>query len=442
MVGLGIAAGIAFPFFVILLGVSAEKALTPWFFAATLCAGLAVGGMNVIAANIVIRPRLRQLSDKMGAVENAITHATFSGDWSRCDAESCCIEVDSEDEIGDSARAFNRLIQALERAQMVETAVNEFTHALSGELDFDDLSHKALDMLLAHTRSHAGAIVVEHGGHLEVAASVGIKDADDILLQDHVLRAFKNRAESLFSVPEDLLVEGVVVSFRPREVSVVPVEFNNVPIAAIVLVSSTGFSTDAMRMVRLFREGLGLALQNAMTHRQIQLIAALDPLTGIYNRRFGLARLNEEFARAARSRAPLALIVFDIDHFKDVNDTYGHLLGDRVLVAVTKATKKTLREGDILMRYGGEEFCAVLPGAAIEDAQHIAERLLVIVQDTGVAEGDQVVHVTVSAGIAAYPDVDVDNETQLFKTADTNLYRAKRTGRNRVVGGARAMERA
>ena len=89
----------------------------------------------------------------------------------------------------------------------------------------------------------------------------------------------------------------------------------------------------------------------------------MDPLTDAYNRRFGLARLREEFSRAVRAENPLGILMLDLDHFKAINDTYGHLVGDRVLRAVATACRRVVREGDILIRYGGEEFLVLLPGA-------------------------------------------------------------------------------
>jgi len=125
--------------------------------------------------------------------------------------------------------------------------------------------------------------------------------------------------------------------------------------------------------------------------------------------------------------------MFDIDHFKQVNDTYGHLVGDRVLISISAIARTVLRDGDVLVRYGGEEFLAVLPAASMEDLQLVAERLRRAIEDSSVTDGSQTIRVTASLGAAAFPNREVEQKDQLVQLADDALYRAKESGRNRVV---------
>jgi diguanylate cyclase (GGDEF)-like protein len=180
----------------------------------------------------------------------------------------------------------------------------------------------------------------------------------------------------------------------------------------------------------LFRQPLALALNNALDHERLQRLAAIDPLTGLYNRRFGMARLHEEFTRAARQKMPLGVLMFDIDHFKKVNDTYGHLIGDRILTKVSMLCRSVLREGDIVMRYGGEEFLAILPAASKEDVTDIGERIRRIVEETQFDVGEQLTQITISIGGAAYPDLKIATEDDLVMCADEAMYSAKHSGRN------------
>jgi diguanylate cyclase (GGDEF)-like protein len=129
----------------------------------------------------------------------------------------------------------------------------------------------------------------------------------------------------------------------------------------------------------------------------------------------------------------MGVIMMDIDHFKQVNDTYGHLVGDRILIAVTRVAKTILRDGDVLIRYGGEEFLAVLPAASSEDLRLVGERLLRVIEDTSVAEGSQTIRVTVSLEPAAYPNQNVEKKEALVQLADEALYQAKESGRNRLI---------
>jgi diguanylate cyclase (GGDEF)-like protein len=124
--------------------------------------------------------------------------------------------------------------------------------------------------------------------------------------------------------------------------------------------------------------------------------------------------------------------MMDIDLFKAVNDTYGHLVGDRVLKAIAGAARGVLREGDILVRYGGEEFLAVLPAASSDDVAFIGERIRRAVEDMVVPEGQHMVRVTLSVGGAALSDPNVNKETDLIELADQALYQVKQSGRNRV----------
>ena len=146
-----------------------------------------------------------------------------------------------------------------------------------------------------------------------------------------------------------------------------------------------------------------------------------------------MERLTEEYARAIRMDAPISAVMFDIDHFKRVNDTYGHLVGDRVLKAVAAAARAELREGDVLARYGGEEFLAVLPGASSADAMAVSERIRRAVRDTQVTVADQVVAVSVSLGIVAYPETSVSGREELVARADEALYASKAQGRDRLT---------
>ncbi len=177
------------------------------------------------------------------------------------------------------------------------------------------------------------------------------------------------------------------------------------------------------RFVELYEELL--ATQHALEHE-----AHTDPLTQIMNRGAIMARLHEEVARAKRGAIPLSLGIMDIDHFKSVNDTYGHAAGDEVLREVVGRSALALRPYDALGRVGGEEFLMLIPGAAREDAWSVLERVRRVVGDTPIELSNQLIDVTVSVGgTVALADEPVD---QMLIRADEALYRAKELGRNRV----------
>ncbi|MBF0130852.1 MAG: GGDEF domain-containing protein [Alphaproteobacteria bacterium] len=433
MVGLGLLAGVAFPFFVLILGVPKELALTPRFFSATLVVGIVVGSVNFGLALLVFGPRLRLLSSRMRFVEDTVREATFFGNWDQFNPKSCAIPVDSEDEIGDSAGAFNKLVETLGRSHEVVEAVSSFSRALSSHLEFKILSNQALELLLMHTGANAGAILAENNGELGVVSKLGLRNVDEIATSGYVRQALRTKEIQRLRMPPDLVIDGVVIDFRAREVIVAPVEFSGTPFGVVILASVDLFPGDVMRLPGLLIQGLGLALNNAMSHERLQHISAVDPLTGLYNRRFGMTRLSEEYARALRMHGKLGVLMLDIDHFKNINDTHGHLVGDRYLILVAQVARRVLREGDILVRYGGEEFYAILPGASIGEAKEIAERLRHVIEGSTLMDGDQEVKTTVSIGITSYPEMAAISEDSLIERADEALYAAKAGGRNRVV---------
>jgi len=199
-----------------------------------------------------------------------------------------------------------------------------------------------------------------------------------------------------------------------------------------VLASSTEIPPGAQALGPLFIRTLSVALSNAISHESIRRIASLDGLTGVLNRRAGLDRLKQEFTRAVGADRPLGVIMADIDHFKAVNDRHGHLAGDTVLKKVAAALGRVLRRDDFLIRYGGEEFLVVLPGAADADLELIAERLRDVAHRLIEADGVSLM-VTLSAGYASTGDIQVRDAIDLIGRADEALLAAKKAGRDQAV---------
>ena len=175
-------------------------------------------------------------------------------------------------------------------------------------------------------------------------------------------------------------------------------------------------------------------LVKKLSEAQIHLkqVSITDELTGLRNRRYIFERLDEEFERARRSGHPLSLIMLDIDHFKKINDTHGHLFGDIVLQVVAARIKVSLRKHDLVGRAGGEEFLVICPESSLEDTLVVAERIRKVVNDEVIGNEVNDVRVALSAGVTDLRDADKNFE-KLFARADSALYKAKEQGRNRVV---------
>lgn len=175
------------------------------------------------------------------------------------------------------------------------------------------------------------------------------------------------------------------------------------------------------------------ALESAQASiRQLTEVAATDDKTGARTHRFFAERLEEELARARRYARPLGLMLLDLDGFKSVNDTHGHIAGDGVLRGVADVVRGSIRVMDVFARYGGDEFAVILPDTGTEGAACLAGRLCDRVRESRLDPADKGT-ITLSLGIAALPDANAENATEFLDKADRALYRAKTTGKDRVV---------
>lgn len=179
-------------------------------------------------------------------------------------------------------------------------------------------------------------------------------------------------------------------------------------------------------------------LNNALLYQEALAAALKDPLTNLNNRRAMEATLSREVELAKRSRSILSLITLDIDHFKKINDSYGHLTGDKVIVEVANALQNAVRSCDIVFRYGGEEFVVILSNTDTHGAHLLAERVRKTIADQLIPHEDGDINISVSLGVASFEQLD--DGRSLFSKADAALYQAKRTGRNRTEVYARDIE--
>lgn len=193
------------------------------------------------------------------------------------------------------------------------------------------------------------------------------------------------------------------------------------------------FTTEDMELLNLFAQQATIAIQNARLFAEVQQLATLDPLTGLYNRRHFFALAEREYERVLRYRHALSVILLDVDNFKKVNDTYGHRVGDEVLRQVACQCMALLRAIDIVGRYGGEEFIGIIPETDLQDAAQVAERLRQQITQTSIELEHVTLSVTVSLGVASWPYDNAINLDVLIDRADQALYLAKHLGKNRVV---------
>jgi diguanylate cyclase (GGDEF)-like protein len=195
------------------------------------------------------------------------------------------------------------------------------------------------------------------------------------------------------------------------------------------------FTEDIHQVLQIVEYPAGMVVDNARLHEGTRQLAVTDGLTRLYNHRHFYELMEQEFHRTKRYQSNVSLIMIDIDFFKQINDTYGHQVGDDILKELAQVIGAQMREVDILARYGGEEFAALLPQTSIEQAGVVAERIRSAVEKNEFATSKGIIKITVSLGLAGFPEMDITNQVELVQEADKALYRAKELGKNRVIVG-------
>jgi diguanylate cyclase (GGDEF)-like protein len=223
-----------------------------------------------------------------------------------------------------------------------------------------------------------------------------------------------------------------LVSDEPRQWATYPMKADDRTIGLMgAALPEGGFTEHEHRLFKTVASLVAQALSTATAFEAMREASLVDPLTGCATRAEGGRRLEAELRRAQRSGTTLAVLMLDLDHFKSINDRFGHKTGDAALTVLGETLLTTLRASDVRCRWGGEEFLLVLPDANVERAQRAADKLRQTIARTPVGAGDQVITVTASIGLTLSTPGETDVQ-RLITRADTALYDAKRTGRNRT----------
>lgn len=250
---------------------------------------------------------------------------------------------------------------------------------------------------------------------------------------DWLSRAVLAPKESVCEAPERLAGASCLAPEQPFELRV-PIEPDGKRVAALLLASGTpesvcGADCDALAILAA---QAAIALQNAILHERALSLAAHDSLTELLNRRAVQRRLEEEVARAKRRHLPTTVLMIDLDDFSSINDTYGHVSGDLVLRTVGRALAESVRTMDVVARYGGDEFLALLPETTLEQGMVIAQRIVDTVATQRIIEGPVSVCLTASVGVATLPQHG-ESPKELLRQADQAAYAAKHAGKGRVA---------
>lgn len=433
MIGFGILTGLIFPFLSSALGMPISKALSPIFFSACVTAGILVGVVNILLAKFTVGEKLRLFTSKMDHAKENILRISRGGDLNECSVETCHIPVESDDEFGHCGAAFNELIEAFAAVLKTQEAIRSHTEILSSQLALDGLAENALEVIMQHGGASAGAILTCSEEQILTVACHGIEDIDSLQSSQVLKRVINNKLVELIEYPKDLVVQSMLVEYQPRQVLAYPIIYKELVLGILVLATPNEFASEFLKEIDIFAHSLALSLNNALEHEELQRIAEKDPLTNTYNRRAGLNRYEKEYQKALKTNHPFSALMIDIDHFKKVNDTHGHLIGDSVLKRVADSVKQELRERDFLVRYGGEEFLLVLPETDCLEAQELAEQLRSrFAKETIVVEGASI-SISISIGCGTSDGFRTKSGTSFIKDIDIALYQAKESGRNRVI---------
>jgi len=346
---------------------------------------------------------------------------------------------------------------AVESARLL-TRTQDLAQELRGLLDMSaDLSasldpRQVADLIASHMgrAMHVDECAISYwdrpGGQLESlgyypgSATDELAPFFDVSTYPQTMRVLEQQVAALVDVDDPTADPAETALLRTngqKMLAMLPLVAKGQSIGLVELFSKTPISWDEemLELARTMANEAAMALENARLYEEARKLADRDPLTGFYNHRFLHERLGEEVVRTQRARRPLSVLMLDLDDFKLVNDTFGHLFGDRVLTWTAELIRSTLRGSDIPARYGGDEFAIILPETNGDDARAAAERILDAFREHSF-QGEQrgPVPIGASIGVATYP-ADGRTATDLISAADQALYRVKRDGGHDAASG-------
>jgi len=230
--------------------------------------------------------------------------------------------------------------------------------------------------------------------------------------------------------PHGRLIQFLETEIDLKSVSVLPLEIRDNLIGLLVYEKPSSLLQQEILVI--FSRQAALTIENAKLFAKVEEMALRDTLTGLYNRRYFQQILDYEMNRAKRYRQPLSIVFLDIDHFKEINDTFGHSIGDQFLKQITQKLQSLFRTTDLLARYAGDEFIAILPATPNDGAMILAQRIQKVLSEYQVMVRGRTLQVSVSIGVDTYESTEGIGAITLIDHADKAMYEAKNQGRNCV----------
>ncbi len=399
------------------------------------------------------------------------------------------LNIETKDEFEDIGKGFTEMVSAVRDRQERMEKYNTFSDFLSSSLDFDVIISSTLDMLEQLLNLSSGIIYIYErygnispsgeesgcgarvqfpaetegaggeeggtagraGGYLIpwkfygirkfVARKIDVKEG----LAGHCLTTRKTIW--FHDIPENAVLlkehlndssdSGKTIDYGfceafPKDIAWLPLYVGHDDVGVLMVSTIYGFSKEDKVFLEHAAKGLSVALDNSKLHNKLKELSITDQLTGLYNRRKLDEIIENEFNKSQRYKSTLSILMLDIDHFKSINDSYGHKTGDIVLSGLGRVLKESIRITDSVARYGGEEFLIILPQTSFHSALEVAKKIKQNIQDHKFPQLNR--GITVSIGIASLPDSDINTEDDFLRVADDNLFDAKNGGRNRIIG--------
>lgn len=340
-----------------------------------------------------------------------------------------------------------KLLNNVQNEKTKLETILQIGHIMASILNLDDLTQFIVNKIIEVLKARICSLMLlnEEDETLTIKAAVGL---DEVIISTTKIKLGQSISGWVAKEGEPILVTDIendlrfgrcnLPKYKSKSLLCIPLKIKNRIIGVINISDKTivgqenVFTEEDLRFISIISNYAAIAIENALLYGEVKNLAITDGLTTLYNHRYFQTQLNAEIDRVRRYPHPLALIMIDIDSFKEFNDTYGHPLGDFVLSKIAKEIKRNIRKVDIACRYGGEEFAIILPETGIKEAALVAEKIRKSTEDlkfeTG--RGNKKEKMTISGGIAQLkPNMTKED---LVKHADVALYRSKHEGKNKI----------
>ncbi len=299
---------------------------------------------------------------------------------------------------------------------------------LKGQRHYDDINVKYNGLLQDNTRLEEENAGLEEKVEYNVALYDITRALCKSLEEEKVFAIFKEQLKKYIGVSDCKFTREDIEPQEYKEKTVVPLKIDKDNLGLLIV---GGIRERDLDTFNILAQQFLLGVKRAILYQRVQAIAITDGLTQVFSRRYCLGRFREEIERSKKFKHNFSFMMIDIDYFKNYNDRYGHLVGDAVLREVADTIKESVRQIDLVGRYGGEEFLIILVETAAQQSGFVAERIRKAVEDRQIKVYDEDIKVTISIGVATFPE-DAREPQAIIERADRALYRAKEAGRNKA----------